>query len=193
MADKTHSGLTAAGVLDGSEIVPVVQGGNSRRTTAQAIADLGAGGGGGGLSGLTVLRRTSAQTITTGSWQGLSWQTEDYDNLETWSSGAGWTVPADINWMRINGLYMPWAIGTGDRLVSVERTSGTGTAYVAGDMRAAKNETFQSVVSSWVAVVPGDVYQVRLNVSTTRDTGAGFGGFPGITIEWAETLAQLHG
>jgi hypothetical protein len=40
MADKTFSALTAAGVLTGTEVVPIVQTGNSRRTTAQAIANL---------------------------------------------------------------------------------------------------------------------------------------------------------
>ena len=38
--DKKISELTAAGTLTGAEIVPVNQGGNNRRTTAQAIADL---------------------------------------------------------------------------------------------------------------------------------------------------------
>lgn len=45
MADKAPSALTAAGALDGSEILHVVKAGNSRRTTAQAIADLGGGAG----------------------------------------------------------------------------------------------------------------------------------------------------
>jgi hypothetical protein len=38
--DKKISELTAASALTGAEIVPVNQGGNNRRTTAQAIADL---------------------------------------------------------------------------------------------------------------------------------------------------------
>lgn len=40
MANKELSGLTAASTLDGTESVYVVQGGNSRRATAQAIANL---------------------------------------------------------------------------------------------------------------------------------------------------------
>jgi hypothetical protein len=40
MADKGPSALTAASALDGTEIVHVVQGGNSRKTTTQEIADL---------------------------------------------------------------------------------------------------------------------------------------------------------
>lgn len=45
MADKEINSLPAASTLDGSELVHVVQGGNSRKATAQEIADLGGGGG----------------------------------------------------------------------------------------------------------------------------------------------------
>ena len=37
MADKTTTTLTAAGPLDGSELVPIVQGGNSRKTDIEDI------------------------------------------------------------------------------------------------------------------------------------------------------------
>jgi len=40
---KNISSLTAAGDLTGTEIVPIVQGGNTRRTTIQNIADVAAG------------------------------------------------------------------------------------------------------------------------------------------------------
>lgn len=42
MADKAPSALNPAGTLDGTEIVHVVKGGNSRRTTTAAIGGLGA-------------------------------------------------------------------------------------------------------------------------------------------------------
>lgn len=48
MAKKKISGLPASGALTGTEIVPIVQSGTTKRTTTQAIADLG---GGGGISG----------------------------------------------------------------------------------------------------------------------------------------------
>jgi len=44
MADKKISQLTAAAALTGSEPIPTVQGGVTVQTTAQAIADLAAGG-----------------------------------------------------------------------------------------------------------------------------------------------------
>jgi hypothetical protein len=40
MADKTTSALTAASTLDGTELVHVVQGGNSRKATTRALAQL---------------------------------------------------------------------------------------------------------------------------------------------------------
>ena len=49
MAKKKISGLPASGALTGTEIVPIVQSGTTKRTTTQDIADLG--GGGGGISG----------------------------------------------------------------------------------------------------------------------------------------------
>lgn len=45
MAKEKISELTAAAVLDGTELVPVVQDGETVRTTTQDIADLGGGGG----------------------------------------------------------------------------------------------------------------------------------------------------
>lgn len=48
MADKKISQLNSATPLSGTELVPVVQGGETKKVTAQAIADLGSGGGGGG-------------------------------------------------------------------------------------------------------------------------------------------------
>jgi hypothetical protein len=44
MADKKISQLTAAATLTGTELLPIVQGGQTVQTTAQDIADLGGGG-----------------------------------------------------------------------------------------------------------------------------------------------------
>ncbi len=44
MSNVKVSALPAAAALDGSELVPVVQGGATVRTTAQAVADLAGGG-----------------------------------------------------------------------------------------------------------------------------------------------------
>lgn len=62
MADTKTSDETAAGTLDGSELIRIVQGGAMRRATAQEIADLGGGGGGGLYSGSISSVPTSAGT-----------------------------------------------------------------------------------------------------------------------------------
>lgn len=64
MPDTKTSDETAAGALDGSELVRIVQGGNNRKTTTQDIADLApAGGGGSGLfSAVLSAVPTSANT-----------------------------------------------------------------------------------------------------------------------------------
>jgi hypothetical protein len=56
MADKKISALTAAGTLDGTELVPVVQSGSTVKTTTAAIAALGGGG-----------NTTVTQAITSGA------------------------------------------------------------------------------------------------------------------------------
>lgn len=52
MAEVKISQLTSGTTLDGTELVPIVQGGATVKMTTQDIADLGGGGGGGGLQGV---------------------------------------------------------------------------------------------------------------------------------------------
>lgn len=59
MADKSITGLTAAGTITGAELVKVVQGGNSRKATLDAIIDALAPVGIDGVDGRTVLNGTT--------------------------------------------------------------------------------------------------------------------------------------
>ena len=49
MAEIKISQLSSGTTLDGTEVVPIVQGGATVKVTTQDIADLGGGGGGGGV------------------------------------------------------------------------------------------------------------------------------------------------
>lgn len=71
MPDTKTSDETAAGTLDGSELVRVVQAGAMRRATAQEIADLGGGGAGGLYSQVLSTLPTSAGTGLT-TWTNQS-------------------------------------------------------------------------------------------------------------------------
>ncbi len=63
MAKEKISELTAAATLDGTELVPVVQDGETVRTTAQDIADLG-GGGASYLKYVALLTQTGTEAPT---------------------------------------------------------------------------------------------------------------------------------
>ena len=70
MADTKISAMTSAAALDGTELVPVVQGGANVKATTQAIADLA--GAGGMLSGVTTGTDTYFVTIPGGPTLGLT-------------------------------------------------------------------------------------------------------------------------
>jgi hypothetical protein len=67
MANKKISQLQTVSELDGTEVLPIVQGGTTKKVTAQAIADLGGAGGGAVSFNIiadgTVLSNTQTVTI----------------------------------------------------------------------------------------------------------------------------------
>jgi len=70
MADTKTSAETAAGTLDGTELVRIVQTGSSVRTTTQDIADLGTGGAFSGALVKKAANQTTANysTVTAVAW-----------------------------------------------------------------------------------------------------------------------------
>jgi hypothetical protein len=80
MTSKKTEDLTASGTLDGTELVHVVKGGNSRKTTAQAIANLAP-------SGATTLSALTDVNVSTPPTNG---QALVYDAASSkWKAGAG--------------------------------------------------------------------------------------------------------
>lgn len=126
MPNTKTSDETAAGTLDGTELVRIVQGGNNRRTTAQLIADLG---GGGGLFG-QVLSATPTAAST-----GLStWLNQGTASVADGTAGIVLTVPA----------------AAGDSLRARSKASPS-TPYTISALVAieASNETFQLAGIGW--------------------------------------------
>lgn len=90
MADTKISAETAAGTLDGTEIVPVVKGGANRRTTSQAIADLAGGGGSGLYSQVLSATPTGASTgLSTWVNQGSATVADDATGVTIYSPSNG--------------------------------------------------------------------------------------------------------
>lgn len=118
--NRTISQLQQAAALTGTEVIAIVQGGITVRTTAQAIANLGGGGTGTSINGLSgdvllaagtdISLSTSGQTITinstggggtiTGSgaanqvawWDGTSVITGDNTFVHDPTPGTGYTI-----------------------------------------------------------------------------------------------------
>ena len=88
MANKKISQLQTVSELDGTEVLPIVQDGTTKKVTAQAIADLGGAGGGGAVTfnivadgsvignsasvqvkqGATITNVSGNQTVTSETW-----------------------------------------------------------------------------------------------------------------------------
>lgn len=99
MADTKISALTAAGALDGTEIVPIVQSSSTKRTTAQDIADLAPSGS----SVWETVVDLPGTTLT--GWTSLN---------GTWNANAGGYIErtdtgASYGGLRLNASVFPGA------------------------------------------------------------------------------------
>ena len=146
-----------------------------------------------GIDGLTILRKTSSQAVSSNIWEHVDWDVADYDNLNAWSSGVPITVPSGINWIRINSFYLSWNNTGSDKSIIFRRSSGTGTTMITSAFFTGLYEGTLSISSSWVSVVPGDTYFAAGRSSNSATMGYdSYTGAANITIEWAATLSQLH-
>lgn len=102
MADKEISDLTVASALAGTELVHVDQGGNSRQTTAQDIADLAAG----------AISAVDSATVATDETRALT----SYGDLATAGPAVTLTTGAEVIVTISCSAY---------------RTGGTGSAALA--------------------------------------------------------------
>ncbi len=101
MAGQKISGMTVASSLAGTEKVEVTQGGNTRYTTTQDIADLGGGGAAGFTQGAQV-RISGAVSIGDNSQTTIDFNAEDWD-LDTMHD-----LVTDPKYLTFNtaGLYL---------------------------------------------------------------------------------------
>ena len=98
MADTKISAETAAGALDGSEIVPVVQAGANRRTTTQDIADLAAGGSGLYSQVLSAVPTSASTGLTTWANQGSATVADDATGVTIYSPSNGASDNFRLRW-----------------------------------------------------------------------------------------------
>lgn len=102
MSEKI-SAMPTASALTGSELVPVVQAGDNKRTTAQAIADL-SGGGLGYLVYTALMNQTGvndpvATVLGTNTIGAIVWTRNTNDNYQGDLAGA---FPVGKTWLSIS-------------------------------------------------------------------------------------------
>lgn len=133
MATKI-SELTAAGALTGTETVPVVQSSTTKRTTAQAIANLAPSGSSGqGLTDFARAVRTSGD-VALGTVASPTWANIDTGIDLVLTAAAGDFIEYNISGLLDNGAadtYFDVATVVGGSPVNY-LTNGTGTPPVGG-------------------------------------------------------------
>jgi hypothetical protein len=131
------------------------------------------------------LSRNAVQSINNDTSTAVSWDTEIFDDLGAWSSGATITVPTGVTEAKVT-IHTSWANnGTGVRYAYLEYPSGTTVRVVEQE---ARNESGQGFVTSWLTVVAGQTMQVMVRQnsggSLNLSGSAVFGGPSYIEVLW---------
>lgn len=163
MATKI-SALTAVGSLTGTEQVEVNQSGTSKRTTTQAIADLGGGGSSVGL--IARYRNTTGKVLANSTTSIIDFDTADLSNAAV-TTGASWhfTAPAtawyDIHFVQafINSDGNAWVVGSGVRF----------DVYVNGSTVASISFADAQATTSSIDLWAGGTFAVSLTSGNTLD------------------------
>jgi hypothetical protein len=176
MADKEKSALTAAAALDGTEIVDIIQTGNSRKTTAAAIAH----------SGFVGCRIKKSVDQTAANYTTVTEMTFDEDvfDVGSWHDTGSNThqviIPADVAAVEIV-FAVKLGLVTADNWASIHILKG-GTS-VCNLVFEAGGTTPGGVIHSGVLpVTPGDILTFTLLMES--DTS--------ITVTAAQTFVSVR-
>lgn len=157
MADKNlTSGITAAGALTGSELVHVVQSGNSRKATVAALrSPLAAGVS---LTSDLTGQNYSAATV-------ISWNTEDFDDAGFWAVGSPTrlTVPTGVSRVRVEACASLLELTAASNLLVHLEIRKNGSAIASMILLAGNRGQFAgSVTSGTIEVTPGDYFEMAV-------------------------------
>lgn len=197
MSNKEVGELTAAGPLTGTELVHVVQSGNSRKTSATTLA---AFVGGMIPYGGARIRSASLQNYTlTGAFTAMRFDTADRDTHGFWSSSQPnrFTVPAGVTKIRLSASVK---VDSADTIENNQFTFGkNGVTQVTsglGNMGIANvgySNPGGTLVSDVLDVVAGDYFELFYFSSGTWSANAdrGLTWFAIELVEATSTNARL--
>lgn len=185
MADKEISDLIAAGGLDGTEEIHIVDAlGNSRKLDLAALktfinTDPSVVPSSEPWRGARVSR---ASDITGATWPLLvPWSVEDEDTDGFWSLGdpTKLVIPAGITRVRLLAAVQLEDLGAAGSIFATIYKNGAAFPGCAIDNKRQSNTGFTNnnvqVMTADIPVVTNDFFQVRLNVNMTGQDQVRFG------------------
>lgn len=166
MADLEIGDLTAAGGLDGTELVHVVKNGNSRKTTLAAVAGLATTGA---FRGAMVKRSTNLVALVSGVY--VPWEAEDYDTDAFWeiANPTRLTIPAGVSFARFTAGLSLTAAGSSGTVLALLHKNGALAPCAAPVVRQGTSGVTTNLtcfVSPPLAVVAGDYFECHFTRSS---------------------------
>lgn len=137
------------------------------------------------LIGQVLVTKTANQSISNATSTSVSWDAEEYDTLNAWTSGTNITVPTGVSFARITinlGLDgTPTGSGSFAAFTTLNGNLPTGGIYERIGATTAFNNPRNNGVSSLIPVTPGDVIVARV----FQDTGAAMDLEGAANVTWA--------
>lgn len=174
MANSTVPNLPPAGELTGSELLHIVQEGNSRRTSLGELSILAAG-----LTGArnwsvpwrgAVVRREAAYTVPSWPWF-YPWDAPSLDTDGFWSVAqtSRLTIPNGVKKVRLSalGVIGSGATATGYFAEILKNESETVGKTSVRQGSSGYSDNLLAVVTPIFEVEPGDFFELRINVGST--------------------------
>lgn len=164
MADKQEGSLTAAGALDGTEGVVVVQGSNSRGATTGHIKYAG-------HVGALVKKSANLTGQNTTGDVAVAWDAETYD-YGTWhdtvTNNSRLTVPSGVSRVRVMGQVTLANVTASNIITATIRKNGSAAYDGVGQVNTANGGTtvVTQVETAILEVSAGDYFELYIKASS---------------------------
>jgi hypothetical protein len=140
---------------------------------------------------LTILTRSTNQSINNSTWTAISWDTSAVqDDVSAFSSGTPTlvTVPSGYTRVRITGNTGWENNSTGNRYDRITKNGTADGNTILVETGAALNESNKNWCSRWLTVTTGDTLTlmvIQTSGSAKNFSGTGFPAASFIQFEWA--------
>lgn len=177
MANKSIADLVAAGTITGDELLHLVQSGNSRKATLQAIASAFMGlNVGQGLAapfrGVLTKRTTNLTGITfplVVPWEGVEYDTDGF-----WNAGSATriTIPAGVQKVRLGAqITLPDNAVAHSVFVSIKKNgndyAGQHVSHIRHGATGYPDNFYLLPMGPAIPVTAGDYFELHLNTTQT--------------------------